>query len=336
MNLELRGVHDPRLSTLLTFAVAVGLGAWMTTSARAQLQYYEGFDYPGSVGATVSGLNGGSGTWQAAWTTGSGAFLGTNIAGGLTYMDGTGHQLATDPDSIKLAVGVPPPNPTSTTASPNRTMLGAATTYTNLGAMAAANPNGAGVVWMSFLFQRPTQVPGATGFFRQANFGLFQGTAEKLDVGDPNTSATVLNNISLWSSGGTDPAATPLQSSVSGFSDSGAQLIVLKLTLDTFNATTPTKDGASVWINPNDITSLAASPDINQASEVDISGVTVIRFQAGNFNGNGTNAFFYADEVRVGFSASDVLPLATPEPSSVALVAVGGTALFFWRRRSRS
>jgi hypothetical protein len=332
MKLEFRNVQHPRPASVSVLAVALALCAGMTTSVRAQLLYYEGFDYPGSVNATVSGLNGGLGTWQAAWTTGSGAFLGTNISGGLTYSDGTGHQLLTDPDSIKLAVGVPPPNPTSTTASPNRTMLGASTTYTNLGAMAAANPNGAGVVWMSFLFQRPTQVPGGTGFYRQANFGLFQGTSEKLDVGDPNTSATVNNNISLWSSGGTDPAATPLQSTVSGFSDSSAQLIVLKLTLDTFNAATPTKDGASVWINPNDITSLAATPDINQASEVDISGVTVIRFQAGNFNGNGTNAFFYADEVRVGFSAADVLPLSVPEPSTVALVAVSCT-LFLWRRR---
>jgi hypothetical protein len=330
MNLESRGVHNPRLSSFLTFAATLGLCAWMSTSARAQLQYYEGFDYPGSVGATVSALNGGSGTWQAAWTTGSGAFLGTNLSGGLTYMDGTGHQLLTDPDGIKLGVGTPPPNPQATTASPNRTMLGASTTYTNLGAMAAANPSEVGVVWMSFLFQRPTQVAGPTGLYRQANFGLFQGTAEKLDVGDPNTSATVLNNISLWSSGGTHPAATPLQSGVSGFSDSAAQLIVLKLTLDTFSAAN-TKDGAVVWINPNDITSLGAST-ISEAAEVDLSGVTVIRFQAGNQNANGTNAFFFGDEVRVGFTAGDVLP-TVPEPSSVALAAVGGTALFFWRRR---
>jgi len=292
--------------------------------APAQLQYYEGFDYPGSVNATVSALNGGSGTWQAAWTTGSGAFLGTNISGGLGYTDGSAHQLLTDPDSIKLAIGTPPPAPQATTASPNRTFLGASTTYTNLGAMAAANPNGAGVVWMSFLFQRPTQVAGPTGLYRQANLGLFQGTAEKLDVGDPNTSGTVNNFLSMWSSGGTHPAATALQSTVSGFNDLQADLIVLKLTLDTFSSTTPTKDGVSVWIDPVDITALAGAT-LSEPAEVDLSGITNVRLQAGNQNGSGTNAFFYADEFRVGFTAADVLPLV-PEPSPIPLVTLGGAA----------
>src|SRR5580765_6964832 len=160
-------------------ASVAGLGV-----ARAQLQYYEGFDYPTNVNLTVAALNGGSGTWQAPWTTGNaGAMLGTNISGGLGYTDTFGNQLLTDPDSIKLAVGTPPPAPQTTTSSPNRTFLGASSTYLTLGAMAAANPGAAGTVWMSFLFQRPTQVPGGAGFFRQANFGLFQGGTEKLDVG---------------------------------------------------------------------------------------------------------------------------------------------------------
>jgi hypothetical protein len=310
--------------TLLTLG-AVALTALVTNTATAQLQYYEGFDYPANLNATVSALNGGSGTWQAAWTTGSGAFLGTNVSGGLSYSDGSAHTLATDPDSIKLAVGTPPPMPQSTTASPNRTMLGTSTTYANLGAMAGANAN---TVWMSFLMQRPTQVPGAAGFFRQANLGLFQGSSEKFDVGDPNTSASIGNFISLWSSGGTHPAATALQSTVSGFQDSGAALIVLKLTIDQTTA----KDSALVWINPTDITSLGTET-LNSGAEVDMSGVTTIRFQAGNQNSAGTNAFFYADEFRVGFAAGDVLPLV-PEPSVVAFSVLGGLALLALRRKS--
>ncbi len=303
----------------------------ISITAHAQLQYYEGYDYPNNLNQTISGLNGGFGTWQAAWTTGSGAVLGTNVSGSLTYTDGSGNALLTDPDGVKLAVGTPPPGPQTTTASPNRTMLGAATTYANLGAMAAANPTEAGTVWMSFLFQRPTQVPGGAGFFRQANFGLFQGTSEKFDVGDPNTSATVNNNISLWSSGGTHTGSAPLQSTVPGFDDSSAYLIVLKLTVDIFNSTTPTKDSALVWVNPADITNLGAET-LNSGAEVDMSGVTTIRFQAGNQNANGTNAFFYADEFRLGFSAVDVLPVV-PEPSSIVLLAFAGLSLLAFRRK---
>ena len=314
---------------LVPFAVVASIA--LLPSALAQLQYYEGFDYPANIGQTVSALNGGSGTWQAAWTTGSGAFLGTNTAGGLTYTDGTSHNLLTDPDSIKLAVGTPPPNPQATTASPNRAMLGTSTTYTNLGAMAAANPTQLGVVWISFLFQRPTQVAGGAGFFRQANLGLFAAGTEKFDVGDPNTSATVNNFVSLWSNGGTHPGSAPLPSTVSGFSDSGAQLIVLKLTVDPLSALN-TKDGAAVWINPSDITSLGAAT-ISEPAEVDMSGVTIIRFQAGNQNAQGTNAFFYADEFRVGFTAGDVLP-TVPEPSMMVLAAIGGGVLLVaWRRK---
>lgn len=312
-----------RFTFIAGFVVSLaGMGV-----APAQLQYYEGFDYPANVNQTVSALNGGSGTWQAAWTTGSGAFLGTNVSGGLGYTDGSGNQLLTDPDGIKLAIGTPPPGPQTTTASPNRTMLGASATYTTLGLMAQANPNEVGTVWMSFLFQRPTQVAGPTGFYRQANFGLFQGTSERLDVGDPNTSATVNNFISMWSAGGTDPATAPLASAASGFNDLKADLIVLKLTVDTNSLT---KDGVSVWVDPANITALGAA-SISQVSEIDMSGVTTIRFQAGNQNGNGTNAFFYADEFRVGFSAADVLPLV-PEPSVIALAAIGGAALACFAR----
>lgn len=319
---------NPILSFGVALAAAIALSA--AIPARAQLQYYEGFDYPLNLNATVSGLNGGFGTWQAAWTTGSGAFIGTNVAGGLAYTDSFGNQLLTDPDGIRLAVGTPPPNPQTTTASPNRTMLGASTTYANLGAMAAANPLEAGTVWMSFLFQRPTQVPGPAGYYRQANFGLFQGTSERLDVGDPNTGASVGNFVSLWSNGGTHPGATPLQSTVSGFSDSSAYLMVLKLTVDIVG-TTATKDGVAVWINPADITSLGGAT-LSEAAEVDVSGVTTIRFQAGNANANGTNAFFYGDEFRLGFTAGDVLPLV-PEPSTMAFLGLGGLALLLRFRR---
>jgi hypothetical protein len=307
------------LSTLL----AVSLTLIAAHSARANSLTYEGFDYPGSIDQTVGGLNGGSG-WAAAWASGSGAWIGTNIAGTLSYVDSFGHSLAVAGN--KLGVGSPIiPMVPNTTASPNRAMLNASSPYTTLGALAAANPTEVGTVWISFLYQHPTQA--ANPFFRQSNLGLFQGSGEKLDVGGPNTSATINNNLSLWSSGGAHPSGTPLQSSVSVFS-ANAQLIVLKLNLDTTTAA----DGVQVWFNPADITALG-SADLSSAAEVDVSGVNTFRTQSGNANANGDNAYWFADELRVGYTAADVLPI--PEPALTYLAGLGALALLLRLRRQR-
>lgn len=309
--------------TLSAF-LAVSLTLIAAHSARANSLTYEGFDYPGSIDQTVGGLNGGSG-WAAAWASGSGAWIGTNIAGTLNYADSFGHNLVTGGN--KLGVGSPI-IPFRPTASPNRAMLSASTPYATLGALAAANPTEAGTVWISLLYQHPTQA--ANPYFRQSNLGLFQGTGERLDVGGPNTSATVNNNLSLWSNGGAHPGATPLQSSVPVFSDN-AQLIVLKLILDTTTAA----DGVYAWFNPADITAApnTALADLYSATEVDISGVTTFRFQAGNGNANGNNAYWFADELRIGYTPADVMPV--PEPTLMCLAGLGGLALLLRLRRQK-
>jgi hypothetical protein len=307
----------------LTTLLAVSLTLIAAHSARASSLTYEGFDYPASIDQTVGGLNGGSG-WAAAWASGSGAWIGTNIAGTLSYADSSGHNLAVGGN--KLGVGSPT-TPFATTSSPNRAMLNASSTYTTLGALAAANPSEAGTVWISFLYQHPTQA--ANPYFRQSNFGLFQGTGEKLDIGGPNTSASINNTLSLWSNGGAHPGATPLQSSVPVFS-ANAQLIVLKLTLDTTTAA----DGVQVWFNPADMTALG-SADLTSGAEVDVSGVTTFRTQSGNANANGNNAYWFADELRVGYTPADVMPILIPEPTLTCLAGLGGLALLLRLRRQK-
>jgi hypothetical protein len=304
--------------------LAVSLTLIAAHSVRANSLTYEGFDYPGSIDQTVGGLNGGSG-WAAAWASGSGAWIGTNIAGTLSYADSSGHNLAVGGN--KLGVGSPT-TPFATTSSPNRAMLNASSPYTTLGALAAANPTEAGTVWISFLYQHPTQA--ANPYFRQSNLGLFQGSGEKLDIGGPNTSATINNNLSLWSSGGAHPGGTPLQSSVPVFS-ANAQLIVLKLILDTTTAA----DGVYAWFNPADLTATpnTALADLYSASEVDISGVTTFRFQSGNANANGNNAYWFADELRIGYTPFDVMLI--PEPGVFCLAGLGGLALLLRLRRQK-
>jgi hypothetical protein len=67
------------------------------------------------------------------------------------------------------------------------------------------------------------------------------------------------------------------------------------------------------------------------SSGADLTSVNVLRFQAGNANGNGTNAFFTFDEVRLGQSFADVTPV--PEPVTFALAGLGGVALLALRRK---
>ena len=134
-------------------------------------------------GTPISGQSGGFG-WAGAWATGSaGNLLGTNVAAGLSYTDLAGQSLLTTNGS--LVVGNPA-GPTSTTATPNRTL---SSTFAGR------------TTWISFLYQRLNFNLGTLPYLRQANLGLFAGSGERADIGGPNTSATVSNVFSAWGTG---------------------------------------------------------------------------------------------------------------------------------------
>jgi hypothetical protein len=304
------------MRNLLRPSLAVIFGL-LVCSASAQLLNYEDFNYP-TGNNNIAGQNGGTG-FQNAWASGSGNIWGSIQSGSLSYTDQNGHSLDTSGNSMLVGTngaGAP-------TATPNRLFTNSATA-TTLGNIASLN---GGVIWMSFLYQRDGSQTGAP-YFRQANFALYQGSGEKLDIGGPNTSATVQNNLSLWSNGGAHSGAAPLQSTTPVFS-AGAQLIVVELTVDTLSTTA---DTVSVWFNPTDLSALGAAN--LTSTEVDLSGVNTVRFQAGNSNANGTNAVFEVDELRIGDTFADVAPYTTvPEPSTIAFVSIGGLAAWAWRRR---
>src|SRR2546422_205326 len=69
-------------------------------SAKASSVAYEPFDSY-TAGTTISGGAGGSG-FAAAWLTGSGAFIGTNVSGGLSYVDTFGNTLVTSGGSMQV------------------------------------------------------------------------------------------------------------------------------------------------------------------------------------------------------------------------------------------
>src|SRR5262249_60479521 len=58
----------------------------------------------------------------------------------------------------------------------------------------------------------------------------------------------------------------------------------------------------------------------------DFSSVNALRFQAGNHNSNGTNAFFTADELRLGTSFASVTPVSNFTP---VLAAVSNRTINF-------
>lgn len=294
-------------------SVALAVGAFIlasTTPGHSASVVYEGFDGY-TVGTTISGGLGGSG-WAAAWATGSGAFIGTNVAGSLGYTDAFGDLLQTAGGSIE--VGSPAGNG-GTTASPNRTMP------INLSGGTGTTPGAGGTYWISFLYQKLNLDVGTRPYFRQSNFGLFQGTSERMAFGGPNTSATVNNNISLWGNAGPSGSA-PLQADAYPITQDTTFFMLMKVGTDGTTAT----DTAYVWVNWTD---LLTEPDNSAATlvdaAVDLSGVNTFRFQAGNMNANGSNAWFRVDELRVGTTFSDVS--VVPEPGSVALIVFGGFAL---------
>ena len=299
---------------ILSYLVGPAVGVLIlagTTSGRATLVVYEGFDGY-QVATTISGGTGGSG-WSAAWATGSGAFLGTNVAGSLGYTDSFGNSLLTIGGSIEVGS---PSGDSGTTASPNRTMP------VNLSGGTGTTPGAGGTYWISFLYEKLNLDPGTRPYLRQANFGLFQGTSERMAFGAPNTSATVTNNISLWGNAGPSGSA-PLQAEAYPITENTTFFMLMKVVTDGTTAA----DTAFVWVNWPD---LLNEPDNSTATlvntAVDLSGVNTLRFQAGNMNANGSNAWFRVDELRVGTSFADVS--VVPEPGPVVLLALGSLALF--------
>jgi PEP-CTERM motif len=308
--------------------VAVSLVALLGegNSAKAQVISYEGFNY--TNGTSIAGQSGGDSTgWGNTWANSTaGSKIATNTVAGLTYGD-----LRTDAGALQ--VGTPqsasgPGSAGGTTAAAQRLLPD------TLGNLAAAN---GGILWLSFLFYNPTYP--TTTYYRQSNLGFFSGAtgqnangSEKADLGLDNGSATVGTDFSAW--GGTVSAAAPNQSTVSAFSDN-VQFVLVELVVDNTTA----NDTYYAWFNtdPSTFGNNLNTPDISTAnltnSGADLSSVNALRFQAGNNNANGTNAFFTVDEIDLGDSFADVTP--TPEPATISLAAAGGALLLALRRKRK-
>jgi hypothetical protein len=262
----------------------------LTGTARAALLAYEGFDYP--TNTTIAGQSGGS-LWTNAWASGTSQGLATNVAGSLGYTDAEGRSLQTSGGSLIIGN---PVGTTSTTANPNRALNANLSGGTNT----TAGPGRTN--WISFLYQRLNFVPGP--YFRQANLGLYEGGTDRGGVGSPNTSSTNFHLLSLWGSG-LHGNAFAFQSPDHPITPGTTYFVLMRIVADG----TTNNDPCHVWFN---WTNLLVEPSISSAtltnSEVNFSGVNILRLQAGNANSNGSNAVWQADELRLGTTFADVTP----------------------------
>ena len=267
---------------------------------------YEGFAY--SSGSSVVGQNGGT-SWLNAWQlngSGSGSVY-TNATGSLSYTDALGNSLVTSSNSAFFG-GSPSAN---NTAQPNRDML---VTRTN------------GTTWLSFLGVRQglttNTIPG-NPYPRGANLGLFNGTSQRLAIGNGSgAAANVWSILPLGMTGFIQYSTKPFDQ---------VSLVVVRID---HLGTTSDPDNAYIWINPT----LGVEPNTNAAdiSSIGVNDYSFNRFRpfAGGYDtaGGQPNAQMRLDEIRVGDTYADVTPyVGTPQilvnPTNV-VAARCGTAVF--------
>lgn len=343
------------------WVMAVGLATLaLTSTARAQLLAYEGWDY--TPDTTFVGLNGGSG-WAAGWIANGSANTANIIArlGSLTYNDGFGNSLATTGNRGFI------------------TADGTAATGDNIGGTAAQSQPGRAFsfsrgdsgltesTWISVLALRtgiPNPTPGAApndylygratqpaGFFYNATPTSTTVGNEHIVVGRATQSAETIHPEWPNDTWALVQQGDAQKSKVSNVNLASAPADFLLIRIDHIGSTVndvANADTARLWINPRlDVVPSDASADVVfNASEYLVGGAAPanatrdfifnrFRMFAGSAQTTPSGRSYGSvemDELRVGLTFLDVAPIAIiPEPSVAVLSALG--LLFFLRRR---
>jgi Immunoglobulin domain/Bacterial TSP3 repeat len=309
----------PRTFVLATLAIITGLLPGVTASVRAALIAYEGFNYPAGMSLTnASDLSAGdSFGWAGRWT-GANVPMSTNVASSLSYMDASGHTLATDGGSVVVG------NLAGATqnAQPTRSIVAG----TLSGSVYSGLP--AGTYWVSFVMQwigYPTlpSVSSSNVYWRKGDFAFRSGAqtnatstgTELIAIGRPNANQFTNSPIDTWTlwSGGDGGAAT--SGRATAYPLTTVSFILLRLDVDG----TGTADTTYMWVN---WTNLTVEPPISTANATNtlanLTGLNNIRLDANNQNASGTNTVLQFDEFRLGTAFVDVTPQAsTPQGPSI-------------------
>ncbi len=305
----------------LVAALAVLVAILVIQSARANLLYYDSFDYEAGVGTNLSSAS-------SNWVHSGGATEPQpQSVGSLTYpgLGGSGDSIVAQYDGAF--------------SSGNSSHEIDSTGITD------------GTLYFSLLLKVPTvQVSGGNAFGTGSNLinGSFMAGFDTVAPGTAPATNTTAAALLIRSGDGTQTAdtyqlgtsfttntadrkwfgdqANP-NSSTNLTTGASAQtvLVVVKLTLD---STTATNQMAQLFVNPTVSNTEPGSADVTSAFDALFSANTGVR--SFFFRNNSVEPdVMYVDELRVGTTWVDVMP----EPASIGFFALGGLTLCGRRRR---
>lgn len=268
---------------------------------------YEGFNYPEPGTADnsgLSGLNGGSG-WSAAWGANNNGFL-TNPSSTLSYGNLATSQGLVDDDNT-----------------------GTNQAYARSSSLTGLDPDADGERWFSMILRVDSLTSTPTANARTMAAGLADATSGT-EIGN-SAGVTITGNSAgdgyTWGASlGTNTGTQTALASTGTFFFVGKYSLV---------GAGGSNDMMEIWLNPTalgtgTLTSGSSADGYSSFTANKEIGASDFLFNA--TGGNSGNSFTGAlDEIRLGDTYAEVTPVV-PEPSSMALVAIGGLMLMARRR----
>ena len=292
--------NDMKRNTTLALMGMLVLVSWAGT-AQAALTAYEGFDY--TAGENVDGQGSATAGWAGAW---GGFSQGHAVVsdGGLSYTDGSSHSLSATGNAMWIEDG-----------------------YDDASRDLSSGVAAGSDVWVSYLLDG-------------ADFAVGSGLATQLVLwgGDSETDT----GLAIWSRDRGYGGCWEFVLSANGSSTYVRDLtgddylvpggtILLVAHIDNGETTSGTIS-ADIWLNPADLTAADLGTPYVSFSATGGSATDAVGTLT-NHNSGGWDAMdLKYDEIRLGDTLADVLPI--PEPASMALLAVGGLVTAVRRRRA--